>query len=470
MKKLNLAFKISTSLMLIAGSVVLTEKAPLISTVLWVIAFIVMMKGQKYWLLIPLSIMFDMPAISFMGKFIETGELLIPLAFIIYLIERLKPDKMQIKKTTFDGLAVSLYAGWVFVIYFLYPSGFEIFGSKVFGARYYLKILLAFISYIVISSQRITEEDTRAIILFMVLGSFVMLFKQFIYYYTGSDYTNTEDQFYTWHQSIGNVALIVSAWAFSNYEFKDLFSPFKRLFWLYTGCVIAGLLSGKRAVFVAICIIPMIVSVFLKKQKGYLATIIFIVALAVLFIAPFINDIGRLLPVRAQRSLSSVLSEKTIDYRLANMGWEDSYRLELREAAWNIIRKNPIMGGKGYYLTEEEIAAGETKGRSWHTTWLGIAADFGVPAAIIWLLFYVQFFVCLNEDRKLTNQHTSENTLVSMQFILLIIIVLRSWHSGHSAISPYEMWWIYAVMVALKRTKLYDKEDQYKVQLTSLCA
>jgi hypothetical protein len=460
MKKHNLFFKILAAGILTVFSFSLQGKIPLLAIMLWITAFTILMKGEKYWLLIPLSLSFNMPAIPVMDKFIETSEILIFFVFMIYLAERLRPTQALIKKTMFDSAAIFLYTGWVFMIYFLNPSGLAIFGADIFGARSYIKILLAFFSYVVISRQRIEEADARTIILFMILGALVKIPNSMISYYSGRVGIvdiNEEYQFYTWHQVLGGSAIIISAWAFAKYKFKDLISFFKRPFWLYVGCFLIGLLSGKRAALASICLIPLFTAVFLKRQKIYLITVISIVGIMLLSMSFYIKEIIDYLPVRAQRALAQVLNPEDIDYRLAHVK-EERFREELRTIAWDVIKENPVLGKKGYNLTEDDIAIGTSGGRSWHTTWLGIAADFGLPAAFIWLLFYIQFFGCLNRNRRLVKPDTAESTLVSMQFLLLIISVLRSWTSGHSAFLPYQMWWTYAVMVALKRSKLYDKK------------
>jgi hypothetical protein len=88
-------------------------------------------------------------------------------------------------------------------------------------------------------------------------------------------------------------------------------------------------------------------------------------------------------------------------------------------------------------------------GSSWHNTWLGIWADFGLPAVLFWAMFWVQaVFIGFWVYRR-TPHGSAFRTLAMMILLYFIGDILRSWTSGHSANDPFTRWWMYGIMLCL---------------------
>src|SRR6202011_1536629 len=109
------------------------------------------------------------------------------------------------------------------------------------------------------------------------------------------------------------------------------------------------------------------------------------------------------LPLQVQRSLSYLPGNWDWEVRQQFQGGIDPFRQELRDLAWKNITAHPIVG-QGYAVNARELwvmgrqATNLSEfgimvmalGSSWHNTWLGIWADFGLPAIIFWAVFWIQ--------------------------------------------------------------------------------
>src|SRR5438552_16647180 len=79
-------------------------------------------------------------------------------------------------------------------------------------------------------------------------------------------------------------------------------------------------------------------------------------------------------------------------------------------------------------------------GSSWHNTWLGIWADFGLPAVLFWAIFWTQALVIGFAVYRRTLPGSPYQTLALMLLFSFIINILRSWTSGHSADGAFATW------------------------------
>jgi O-antigen ligase len=144
-----------------------------------------------------------------------------------------------------------------------------------------------------------------------------------------------------------------------------------------------------------------------------------------------------------------------------------NFRSTLNEIALEKIALHPFVGN-GLSVSEAEImelemmeqyAVGETDsyaykmaaGSAWHNTWLGISADFGIPAAIIYALFWIQFIKYAVQIRRRLPKGSHARVLVNIILIGTIGGLLQSWVSGHSIEDV--MWsksWAFGLLLALK--------------------
>src|SRR5438046_9482107 len=134
----------------------------------------------------------------------------------------------------------------------------------------------------------------------------------------------------------------------------------------------------------------------------------------------------------------------------------------MRELAWANIEKHPIFG-QGYTVNWNEIygiyarrdphmfaVLSLARGSSWHNTWLGIWADFGFPAVLFWAIFWIQAVVIGFWVYRRTFHGSSSRTLALMLLLWFIILICRSWTSGHSADSAFSTWWMFGLLDGMK--------------------
>jgi len=172
------------------------------------------------------------------------------------------------------------------------------------------------------------------------------------------------------------------------------------------------------------------------------------------------------LPLQAQRTLSYLPGKWDWEVRGQFQSGIDPFRKEMRELAWNSIKKRPLIG-EGYAVNMHELwgIAGRgdlnmftvltlALGSSWHNTWLGIWADFGLPAVFFWAIFWIQAVVIAFWIYRRTPHGDPYRTLAFMLLLSFIIAICRSWTSGHSANDAFGTWWMFAVLVSLKYNTL----------------
>ena len=227
-------------------------------------------------------------------------------------------------------------------------------------------------------------------------------------------------------------------------------------------CVLLIAMSGKRA---ALASIPMvaILAAFMRREWGF-----FILWLAGAVMAATVIVIGHgelfRFPLTVQRAFSALPAQW--DSELGSLaGGQDLFRTELRRQAIKKIEKDPWVG-QGYQvnlsisqaLTAQYAArGGDTElqvapfamGSAWHNTWLGYAADFGIPASMIAALI---FFTVIRASYRFAIRFPPRSmcaTLAAYLFLTTTIHLFRSHHSGHSALDAFGRWWSYGALVSL---------------------
>jgi len=170
--------------------------------------------GKNYWYLIPASILSGLPAIPFGGRNIDLAELSIALCFGIFITRvAFKFDKIVLWRPTHTP--IYLFFVWVIFVFCLYPVGLAVFGASTMGARFYVKIVLAFMAFLIIASRDITEKDCRWIIILIICRSSIMAtynIVSFLLFCPGDEILNPgadTEGFYTWHQSLSIPALSI---------------------------------------------------------------------------------------------------------------------------------------------------------------------------------------------------------------------------------------------------------------------
>jgi len=422
--------------------------------------------GKNYWLLIPLSLGAKFPAVPLGGRSLEFPELAIAGCLLFFLLRvATRKEKLQIFRSI--NLPFLLFIAWVGMVFLLNPIGLAMLGSSVGGGRFYLKLGLAFAAFLILSNRSYSERDIRWVIGLLIFGAvFAMVYGVVEYALVGPVIDpNTGmvgEDFYTWHQLLSLPAITIAFLIFSRWSPKEVFGlqrPAVAL--LYFFCLALVLMSGKRMGLAAVLLAPAI-SALMFRQLIYVP-----VALALLFLVITTLAVGQgqwfSLPLVAQRTLSWLPGDW--DQELESLrGGADDFRAELRRVALENIRRDPFVGrgfavdihetitaiGMGRYDGGiETMVAGFALGRSWHNTWLGYAADFGIPLALLQASILLTILVVAFKNFHMLDKSNALRVFSLYVFIYTCRDVIASHTSGHSASDAFERWWMYGVIIAI---------------------
>ncbi|MFC1497319.1 O-antigen ligase family protein [Verrucomicrobiota bacterium] len=434
-----------------------------------VVLFILLRLDDKYWLAVPFSLTINFPLVPFQESALSLAETVVPVAFLFFILRVLLRKKRVLNS---GSIFVVLYFLLVLAAFIANPVGFSVMGSEYFGARLYYKVLLGFMSFFIISNQKIHDKDSRLIIAFFIIGSFVSFLRAVLPYATNQVIVS-EYAFYTWHQSMSVPAVAVIIWLLSRYPLAFSFSPIRRQSWLFAGCMLITLISGKRAAFATAAIGPFIVAWQQRKFK-FIITAVMILSLLLAGLVWGNNRVFRL-PSLVQRTL--IFLPGRWDSRLMNMK-KATFRTSMRRAALSHLRKNPVKGRFGFHINsyelysimrdptiEEKTVAIMATGAAWHSTWLGILADLGISGAVLWALFLMHFIRASSKSLKIVPPGTSAYVLCRMISLILSFHIIRSYTSWDSSSAPLKMWWLFGVVIAINNTRKENKEVSAPAEL-----
>jgi hypothetical protein len=420
--------------------------------------------GSKYWLLIPIAFSLNLPAIPFFRRAFDLPELAIMLCGAVFACRyALNPRGVTVFRIPHAG--VMLYTAWAGTIFFLHPVGLSGMGSSLGGARFYFKIALALIAFLIMANQKITERDAKWLIRLLLIGAVVSTLINLGRYKLLGAFEAPDfgpEGYYTWHQELALPAMWITIWLVSRYKTKEVLSfsrPWLPLLLLV--CIGIGAVSGKRAGFATVLLAPVIAAVI---RKEYFYVVIGAILAAVLI---SVLTIGQgewfKLPLRVQRVFSYLPGKWDWQVKAEFENGIDPFRAEMRRLAWNNIQRHPFVGeGYGVVRTNlvavvqlyglEAVTQNLAAGSSWHNTWLGIWADLGLPAALFWGVFWIQAVAIGIWLYKRTVHQNVYRTLGLMLLLSFVLAICRSWTSGHSAEDAFSTWWMFGVMVSLKYT------------------
>lgn len=409
--------------------------------------------GKNYWLLLIFAFSSDLPALPIGGRTMALGELLGVACFITYLV-MVVFRKNNLRIITPDFLIISALMAWIGFIYFLNPVGLAIFGSDSVGVRGYFRILIGYLAFLIISNQEISARDVKWLLVVFVGGPFLAMGWTFIdtKFLGGSGMGTMEaaevsENEYTWHQTLAAPAFAVVLFVFCKYGTRKIFSlDHLGLALLYVGCLGIALISGKRAGLATTLLIPIVVGL-VRREWSRIFVIGFFLAL---MISVLVAGHGTWfeLPYRAQRALANLPGDWDPELKSMTAEGGDKFRSYMRELAWMRIEERPIVG-KGLGFSSQDIAGitPETYlqninvalalGNSWHNTWLGLWADFGLPAVLLYGLALLSYVRNLWRAYKLAPSGSNVSILTLMLFVGFWFALLRSYTSGSSNVLYY---------------------------------
>lgn len=423
--------------------------------------------GKNYWLLIPLSLGAKFPAVPLGGRSLEFPELCIAGCALFFVM------RVATRKETFHlfrsvNVPFLVFMAWVAMVFALNPIGLAMLGASVGGGRFYLKLALAFASFVVLSNRVYTQRDIRWVLVLLVFGAFFSMFYGIAEYAVlGGPQANAttgmvEEEFYTWHQVLSLPAITLSFLIFSRWSPKQIFGLQRPVLLVtYLLCIGLVLLSGKRMGLVAVLLGPFVSSVVHGQPRYILIALVLVCGGLMTVVAgqgQWMN-----LPLVAQRTLSWLPGDW--DPELQNIaGGSDEWRAGLRRFALENIKRDPWIGrGFAVDLSETMTAIGASLygggtdvqvaayalGRSWHNTWLGYAADFGIPFAFMQAAIWITVLILAGKSFKLLGNTSPLGVLSLYVFMFTCRDFVASWTSGHSALDAFDRWWMYGIVVAI---------------------
>jgi hypothetical protein len=432
--------------------------------------FVMLLLGNKYWLLIPFSLAATkLPTIPFGGRTVELPELAIVACSVMFFL-RLASRKEKLIVWRPASISILLFMAWVGMVFAMNPVGLAAMGSGVGGGRFYLKLALAFAAFLILSSRKYSEKDMRWVIGFIIFGAFFSLAYGFVSYALAGPSIDTttgmvQDEFYTWHQELSVPGFTIAFLIFARFKPREVFSlqrPWLPI--LYFLCCLMVLISGKRLAM-AMMFLPPFMGAVLHRQFVY----IFVAsALATVGLSVVVFGHGQWfnLPLVAQRTVSWLPGDWDPEFQ-GMKGGVDDWRAELRVWAAESVKRDPWIG-RGFAIDLSEAigavltgerggdmniqVARDAIGRSWHNTWLGYAADFGIPLSVIQAVLYLTILVL--SYRCFRYYGTSSLFGVFAMYLLIFTVrdLIASHTSGHSALDAWHRWWMYGILVSVYYT------------------
>jgi hypothetical protein len=356
---------------------------------------------------------------------------------------------------------------WVGMVFAMNPVGMAAMGSGVGGGRFYFKLALAFAAFLILSSRTYSSKDIKWVIGFIIFGAFFSLVYGVTFYALQGPSIDqatgmVEDEFYTWHQELSVPAYTIAFLMFARFTPKEVFSLQRP--WLpalYFVCCLMVLISGKRLAM-AMMFLPPLIGAVLHRQFVY----IFVAsALATVGLSVVVLGQGQWfnLPLVAQRTVSWLPGDW--DPELQGMkGGADDWRAELRLWAADAVKREPWVG-RGFAIDMSETVnailagerggnmtiqvAGAALGRSWHNTWLGYAADFGIPLSVIQAVMYLTILVLSYRCFRYYGARSLFGVFAMYLLIFTVRDLIASHTSGHSALDAWARWWMYGILISI---------------------
>ncbi len=423
--------------------------------------------GRNYWILIPFALAASrLPTVPMGGRAVELPELAITACSVMFFL-RLATRKEKLIIWRPANIPILLFIAWVGMVFVMNPVGLAAMGSSLGGGRFYLKLLLASAAFFILSSRTYSERDIRWVIVFIIFGAVFSLFYEIVSHaLIGPTIDATtgmiNDEFYTWHQALSIPAITIVFLIFARFSPREVFTLRRSLLVvLYFFCFLMVLVSGKRMAMASI-FLPLVLGAILHRQFVYIFVATALAAAGLAFVTAGQGQWFNL-PLVAQRTISWLPGDW--DPELQGMtGGADDWRTELRLWAAETAKSNPWIG-RGFAIDISETAgaisaiqrggdmsiqvAGAALGRSWHNTWFGYAADFGIPLAVIQAALYSMML--LLTYRCLRYYTTSSVFGVFAMYLLMFTVrdLVASHTSGHSALDAWYRWWLYGIMISI---------------------
>ena len=348
---------------------------------------------DRYWLLPAFLFGYyeTLPVVRFTGA--ELGSIVLVATFFVRLALRRDVYVSGSKRLVKAALP---FMAWMCLVWGMNPVGMFIFGSSSIGGRFYLKVVLAFLSLFVLSSLRFDERECKWLCCSISAGYVLFVLRSFLFGDIEESAFGSSVHYAFLHLSFVAPFFLCR---FSAPELLVRFWPFVGFFLTFG----LSFYSGNRTAAARPVLVGLMAPFFLKRDR--LKTMVLLVfagfALAVLVAG---QGVVWRLPFAIQRPLSFLPGKW--DRRLESYGFNDDFRATLRMYAREHIRERPWFGDGGFSLDFLDMAWVSSNrnrdqdginlhvlSRNWHNVWYGMAADFGIPLSVFWGLFMAVLMV-----------------------------------------------------------------------------
>ncbi|MDA7880812.1 hypothetical protein N9A94_00725 [Akkermansiaceae bacterium] len=444
----------------------------------------------SFWLFLPFAMVSQLPAISIIVASLTLGELWI-LASVVFVGLYWILEKRSLSPVLLGpGKWMYGYTIWALLVFAVNPVGLSFTGASEGGLRFYIKIILAFIAFLIIANSRIGEKNAKRIMVLLILGVFAETafnllgaFVPQVAFLTAKSAGGAANAagFYGWQQLLAILPAVAIPFIFARFSLMDLIQP-KKWWVLFTVLVLVAmvLFSGKRSLAVIVLLYPGMLA-FIKGRR-MIAISYGMAGAAGLLSLIAIQGLGVSLPLNTQRILSVIPGITGLDYKVAKSA-DNDFRETLNRYALEEIRERPLIG-EGFKVDFEAIyflenspnlalgiddhieGAKYAETSNWHNTWLGISADFGIPAAVIFAFLMISYIWNSVRILRRLDKNSYQWTLVAGLLAIVLGELLRSWQFGHASLSYWAVSWKVGVLFAvdnwLRETAAEEEEAQIK--------
>ena len=415
---------------------------------------VVLALDKYYWLTCPAFFVLGMrlPGLPFDGR--ELGCLSI---IGVYFIRQALHKEHPVRLTAQVAVVLPLFL-WICMIWVLNPAGIAMFGSSSVGGRFYLKIVLGFMAFLVLSTLRLTERDCEVLFYCLLACSAVaFLHTAFAGYFRPVDLGGMDGgelEASARYELLGAMALYTLV--FSRYSLSTILLSVGKLLFVLV-CAVITVYSGKRRAFGTLVLVPVLRSFFTGRDKMLtFACCMF----GAMFIGFAVAGHGSLwtIPLSAQRALSVVVPEFGTD---SVAGAHDLFRSEVRRYGREVIKANPWFGRKGFVMNRNEMSwvvfsqttnlfEGHAFSGNWHSTWYAFACDFGLPAMFLWGIFIIYALTFTYRGFRCYRFGHFTMAVYTYYAMSLFLDTTFSYTSGHSALTSTGMWVVYGMILAVR--------------------
>ncbi|MBR4170318.1 MAG: O-antigen ligase family protein [Kiritimatiellae bacterium] len=343
------------------------------------------------------------------------------------------------------------YIACVAVMFVINPCGLFIFGAQSIGSRFYAMLVIGLAVLFVLERMTFTEQQAKVLFYTAMAGSLSCL----VFVSRAADSVISGDAFSdSLHYEFLQMR-IVAMLLLCRYPISRFLSDFRLFLCIATAWTLC-VYSGNRTAGMTPPVCAAILA-FVRRRERMLVVLLAAVGMfGLVFLAVGHGNLYQL-PTSVQKALSFLPGDW--DAKWSDYGFKDRFRAELRRMAKDQIRQSPWTGRKGFAINLGEVSwvaagndayAGHALTGNWHNVWLGLAADFGVPCAMFFALFYACAIIYAYRKTRIFRPGSWLESMYLFVFIQLFLVFLNSFFAGgHSAKTPEETFLWFGFCLAL---------------------